>query len=120
MRRYAAFLRGVNLGATRKAPSAALRSAFEDMGFADVASFRNSGNVVFSAAEAEAEEALRAQVEAGLAKALGFEVTVLLRSEEQLHAIAAHDPFGRETIERSDGKLQIDLLQEPPSAATRK
>jgi uncharacterized protein (DUF1697 family) len=120
MDRYAAFLRGVNLGPTRKAPSARLRESFEAMGFTDVATFRNSGNVIFSVADGGGEDALRAKVEEGLERALGFEVVVFLRSEKQMHAIAGHEPFDPEAISRSNGKLQVSLLQKAPSGAARK
>lgn len=110
----------MNLGPTRKAPSATLRAGFEEMGFADVATFRNSGNVIFSVADGGGESAVRAKVESGLESALGFEVVVFLRSDRQLHAIAGHDPFDPEAVSRSKGKLQVDLLQKAPSAAIRR
>ena len=52
MARYAAFLRGVNLGAKRKTGSAELRSCFEGIGLEDVQTFRTSGNVVFETGRA--------------------------------------------------------------------
>ena len=45
---HAAFLRAVNLGATRKASKADLIDCFEGLGFTDVGTFRTSGNVVFA------------------------------------------------------------------------
>ncbi len=110
----------MNLGPTRQAPSATLRASFEEMGFADVATFRNSGNVIFSAADGGGESALRAKVESGLESALGFDVVVFLRSDRQLHAIAGHDPFDPGAVSRSKGKLQVDLLQKAPGAAIRR
>ena len=50
MTKYAAFLRGVNLGKHRRVSGAELRSLFEELGFEEVSSFRTSGNVVFEAA----------------------------------------------------------------------
>jgi uncharacterized protein (DUF1697 family) len=120
MPRYAAFLRAVNLGRTRKTPSAALCAAFEELGFADVASFRTSGNVVFSSTGRAGEKALTKRVEAGLEDAFGFEVPVFLRSAGEVRAIAAQEPFDPKLVARSAGKLQIDLLLRAPSAAARK
>ena len=51
MAAHAAFLRGVNLGPRRRVSSEELRAVFEGIGFEDVASFRTSGNVVFSSAD---------------------------------------------------------------------
>ncbi len=119
--RYAAFLRAVNLGSTRKAPSASLRAAFEEMGFSDVATFRTSGNVAFSTAGAAGgDDRLARTVENGLEATLGFEVPVFLRSERRLRAIASHEPFDRADADRSSGKLQVSLLAKAPGAAARR
>jgi uncharacterized protein (DUF1697 family) len=118
--RYAAFLRAVNLGATRKAPSGVLRTVFEDLGFDDVATYQTSGNVIFAAQAQNGEEALRLRIEAALAGALGFEVPVFLRGERKLRAIASHEPFDPGAVERSKGKLQVDLLPRAPSARARR
>ncbi len=120
MPRYAAFLRAVNLGRTRKASSAVLRSTFEDLDFEDVATFQTSGNVVFSMAGRASEAALRSRVEAGLEKTLGFPIPVFLRSEKEILAIAAHEPFDADAVERSKGKLQVALLPKAPSGAARR
>jgi uncharacterized protein (DUF1697 family) len=118
--RYAAFLRGVNLAGRRKTPSAALRAAFEEAGFEDVATFRASGNVVFSTTRRQSEAKLAAETEAALLDAFGFEVVVFLRTEAECRAIAKHRPFPEKEVERSGGKLQVDLLLKKPAAAARK
>ena|ERR1700742_289450 len=114
MPRYAAFLRAVNLGSTNKASKETLREAFEGCGLTDVATFRTSGNVVFSCARGS-ESALVARVERALVAALGFEVPVYLRSERQLLGVAAADPFPGAV----GGKLQVVFLLKKPSPAAR-
>jgi uncharacterized protein (DUF1697 family) len=111
---HAAFLRAVNLGATRKAPSAKLVEVFEGLGFGDVATFRTSGNVVFSASGSA--ERLAKRIEQGLEEGLGFEVPVFLRTSKQLTAIAKHRPFPPRALEASKGKLQVALLVKKPAA----
>jgi uncharacterized protein (DUF1697 family) len=118
MPRFAAFLRGVNLGSRRKVGSAELRSCFEGMGFEAVQTFRTSGNVVFDAARAPRERLTR-QIEKGLAESLGFEVVVFLRTAQELKAIAAHQPFPAKLVEASEGKLQVSMLSTKPAAAVR-
>ena len=120
MARYAAFLRAVNLGNTRKAPSKQLVLAFERAGFEDVASFRTSGNVAFTAPGRAAKEKLVGAIEAALREELGFEVPVFLRSEDEVEAIAAERPFAAKAVEGSKGKLQVVLLLDPASAAAKK
>ena len=119
MPRYVAFLRAVNLGSTRKAKSAELVSSLEGKGFEDVAAFRTSGNVVFSADDGDPGR-ITERVEAGLVDSFGFEIPVYLRSERQVRAIAAHKPFAAGVVEASKGKLQVSFLTSKPSASARK
>jgi uncharacterized protein (DUF1697 family) len=116
---HAAFLRGVNLGRQRKTSSADLRACFEAIGFGDVQTFRTSGNVVLDAGREPAKR-LTARLEAALLDSFGFEVQVFVRTAKELRAIAAQRPFPAAAVERSEGKLQVALLQKAPSASARK
>jgi uncharacterized protein (DUF1697 family) len=119
MATYAAFLRAVNLGSTRKAGSAQLRALFEELDLDNVATFRTSGNVVFDAGR-EAEAKLTDRIEKGLAEELGFEVVIFLRSAKDIRAIAGGEPFPAAAVEASKGKLQVMLLGAKPSKAVQK
>ena len=118
MARYAAFLRGINLGRNRRIAGADLRAAFGEAGFEDVATFRTSGNVVFDGRGTAA--ALQSRAEKGLVDATGHEVAVFLRGEREVRAIARKEPFAPEVVQASDGKLQVLLLPAKPSPAARK
>jgi uncharacterized protein (DUF1697 family) len=115
---HVAFLRGMNLGG-RRIKNEDLRAEFEALGFAGVATFRASGNVVFDG-EGEGEAALAARIEVGLGEALGYEVPVFLRSAAEVVAIAAAAPFEPAAVAASKGKVQVQLLGERPSAAARR
>lgn len=117
MERYVAFLRGMNLG-NRRIKNEELRRCFEELGMADVACFRASGNVVFGGERGDETE-LAGRVEAGLAESLGYEVPVFLRSAAELRAVAAHEPFERAVLAASKGKVQVALLRQEPAAASR-
>ena len=117
MTRHVAFLRGMNLGG-RRITNEALRSHFAALGCADVATFRASGNVIF--AKDGRVAALAAELEDGLGEALGYEVPVFLRSEKQMRAIVARQPFGAKQLAASKGKLQVAFLAKKPSAAAAK
>jgi len=119
MSRYVAFLRGMNLGG-RRIKNDALRSQFDELGFGDVATFRASGNVIFDSDDGDGEVALTERIEAGLAKALGYEVPVFLRSAAEVAAIAAQQPFEETLVEASKGKLQVSLMLKKPAAKARK
>ncbi|MGH2982596.1 MAG: DUF1697 domain-containing protein, partial [Solirubrobacterales bacterium] len=115
MARFAAFLRAINVG-NRKATGEQLRSAAERRGFAEVASFRNSGNLVVSAVDLEISEVAE-RLEHGLREELGFEVPAFVRSARQVRAIAAHEPLPAPLMGASKGKLQVILLGGKPSAS---
>ena len=89
--RYVAFLRGINVG-KRRVKNDALSKVFDDLGFENVKVLIASGNVLFDA-DQQAESKLTKTVEDGLAKALGFEVNVLLRSIPEIQAMLDLDPF---------------------------
>jgi uncharacterized protein (DUF1697 family) len=119
MPRYAAFLRGVNLGSRRKVSGADLRACFEGAGFEAVRTFRTSGNVVFDAGRASGKR-LTATIEQALADAVGFDVVVFVRTASEIEAIAAHTPFPAKSVAGSKGKLQVSLLSAKPGASARK
>jgi uncharacterized protein (DUF1697 family) len=114
MPRYAAFLRAVNLGRNRRVSGAELRSLFEGMGCDEVASFRTSGNLVF---EADKDAKLGDRIEAALAKELGYDVGIFLRSDNEVRAIADYEPFDRKLAAK--GKLQVILLGAKPRKPLR-
>jgi len=106
MTRYAAFLRGVNLG-KRTVKSAELKAAFEALGFENVKTLLASGNVLF---DARATRTLKTKIEAGLEARFGFEVPIVLRTLDELEAMVAANPFGREADE--DAQLHVLLLDQ--------
>ena len=115
MTRYAAFLRGVNLG-KRTVKSAELKAAFEAMGFGDVKTLLASGNVLF---DAKSAKGLKGTIEAGLKQQFGFEVGTVLRSLEELRAMVASDPYGG-VVESDAAKLHVTLFDLPiPAGLTQ-
>ena len=118
MSRYVAFLRGMNLG-NRRITNDDLRAHFEALKCEEVATFRASGNVIFTANGGSTAK-LTARLEDGLAEALDYEVPVFLRTAKKLLAIAACEPFGAKDRAASDGKLQVAMLAKKPTAKAGK
>ncbi len=114
MSRFVALLRGINVGGQNPVAMPALKAFFEAQGFTDVATYIQSGNVVFSSGERRA--ALASRLEVGLAAAFGFPARVVLRSREQLRRVVDGAPAGfgaRPALYRYD----VIFLLEPLSAA---
>lgn len=92
MSRYVALLRGINVGGRVIVPMLRLRALFAALGFTDIVSVLQSGNVLFDAPSANAD-LLRRRIELSLAELTGSEVLVLLRTVHELKALARSDPF---------------------------
>jgi uncharacterized protein (DUF1697 family) len=95
---YLALLRGINVGGKNIVKMADLRETVEAMGFDDVATYIQSGNVLFRASR-ERSDALADRIETELTDRLGIELRVVLLTDRQLAAIVAGAPpgFGAET-----------------------
>jgi uncharacterized protein (DUF1697 family) len=110
---YVAFLRAINLGATRKFPKDAIRAAAEEAGFTDVATYINTGNVRVTTPLRS-----RAKVEAALEEAFladrGFEVpTMVLTLRELLDVAEVADDLA---AEHPDAEAHyVTLLKEVPA-----
>ena len=88
--RYVALLRGVNVGAGARVPMKSLKALFEDLGFDDVATYLNSGNVAFDS-ELQGPE-LTAMIEGALDRTFGQRVPVLVKASAEIAAIADSVP----------------------------
>jgi uncharacterized protein (DUF1697 family) len=91
--RYAAFLRGVNVGGVNL-KMADVAAAFEDAGFTAVTTVLASGNVVFDSAAEPAS--VRTTAERALRGRFGYDAWVLVYDTETVSAISAAYPFARE------------------------
>ncbi|MDQ1742025.1 MAG: hypothetical protein QOE23_364 [Pseudonocardiales bacterium] len=91
MARFVAFLRAVNVG-NRTVAMATARQALEELGYDEVASYVNSGNLLFSAPGKASEH--EAAIRAALEKVYGFEITTFVRTAAQLRALVTAQPFG--------------------------
>lgn len=116
MTRYAAFLRGVNLG-KRTVKSADLRAALEKLGLTEVRTLLASGNALFEAKESDRAK-LRGRLETGLDAAFGFKVGVVLRTIEELDAMIASEPFAR-VDPKADCNFHVLLFAEPTADSLR-
>jgi uncharacterized protein (DUF1697 family) len=110
--RYAAFLRGINVGGHRPLKMADLRAALEDLGLQDVRTVLASGNVVFEAAGEGDESALAARIERQLDGLFGYPIRVVLRRLEDLQRLVASAPFAGVTV-TPETRLYATFLSKP-------
>ncbi len=89
---FVALLRGINVGGRAKVPMAELKELLAGLGLEDVATYIQSGNVVFRSPAVDAKE-LAARIEQQIQSAFGLSVAVLLRTPGELARIAEGNPF---------------------------
>ena len=95
---HVALLRGINVGGHNKVPMAELRQVVASLGHAGVATYIQSGNVVFSAAEAGTAgiadtTALAEALEQAIAAAFGVSVRVVVVSRDELAQVMRDNPY---------------------------
>jgi uncharacterized protein (DUF1697 family) len=90
--RLVALLRGINVGRAKRVAMADLRALIEKLGYGDVRTLLNSGNVVFTAPKALAGDAA-ARIEKALVADLGVAARVTVLSAAEIDAIVAGNPL---------------------------
>lgn len=91
MTRYLALLRGINVGKAKRVPMAGLRALAGDLGYADVATHLNSGNLLLTGDDDAATVASR--LERGIEERFGLHADVVVRTAGQLAAALSANPF---------------------------
>ncbi|AZM59315.1 MULTISPECIES: DUF1697 domain-containing protein [unclassified Streptomyces] len=111
--RYAALLRGINVGGSRKVPMAELRTLIEGLGHQDVRTHLQSGQAVFTSGHGD-EDTLAAELSAAIERHFGFGVDVIVRDHAYLKAVADACPFPAGTLEPK--QLHVTYFSEPVTA----
>jgi uncharacterized protein (DUF1697 family) len=91
--RYLALLRGINVGGNNPVPMADLRDCVEKLGATDVATYIQSGNVLFDGGRTAAATWIE-RLEGALADRFGYDARIALRSHRQLRAVVDGAPAG--------------------------
>lgn len=102
--RYVAFLRAINTG-NRRIKMEDLRSVYANLGYADVATYLASGNVIFTAQDAPDIR----QLEAAFAEKFGFHSEVFLRSAAEIATLLDCIPWTA-----ADGVVEVSFLMTVP------
>ena len=111
--RYVALLRGINVGRAKRVSMADLRALFADLGYGDVHTLLNSGNVVFSGPGAAPGAAAR--IEAALAQRLGVSARVTVLTAAELATIVAGNALLEVAGDHS--RLLVAVLADPADRA---
>ena len=115
---YVALLRGINIGPNKRIKMDALRKSFETLGFEQVQTYIQSGNVVFKAGKSS-PASLGKKIEGRIVQDFGFSASVIVRSSDELGQALAANPFLKQRGVDLE-KLHVTFLSEPPAASAIK
>ena len=108
---HVALLRGINVGKAKRVAMADLRALVEGLGYRDVRTLLNSGNVVFTVPKS-AKGDPAARIEKAIAARLGVTSRVTVLTGAELGAIVRDDPLGR--VADNPSRYMITVLTNPP------
>ncbi len=110
-----ALLRGINVNPKKRIAMADLRAIVADLGFANVRTLVNSGNVVFESEGNQANDEIAAIVEDAILSRTKLTVPVVVRTGEEIREIVARNPFP--DIAVTPKQLHVFFLATEPEAA---
>jgi uncharacterized protein (DUF1697 family) len=116
MTTFVSLFRGINVGGHHAIRMNELKDLHESLGFQDVVTYIQSGNVVFTSDDAGVAQ-LPGQIEEGFAKKFGFRVKVMVRTSAEFTEIIANNPFQNQQMKEPKRVVVLFLATRPDSTA---
>jgi uncharacterized protein (DUF1697 family) len=115
MTTYIIMLRGINLGAKRKMPMPELKILLAKLGFSDIETYIQSGNVVCKSDVEKSEQILEKEIEMAILEQFGFDVPVMIRNKTDFEQVFNQNPFiGKDGVDIE--KLHVTFLEKIPES----
>lgn len=118
LNRYIALIRGINVGGYAVIKMSELKKMFEQLGFINITTYIQSGNVIFSSGETNKEK-LAGMIENKFKSSTGKEIKIFVFTHDKLRKAASHNPFEPERNEK-EMLCQLMFLSGKPDAASVK
>jgi uncharacterized protein (DUF1697 family) len=115
---YISMLRGINVGGHKRIKMDDLRTSFEALGFEQVQTYIQSGNVVFAAPKSSTSQ-LSKRIEERILKDFSFPASVISRTASEFAAAIANNPFLKERGIDPE-RLHVMFLSEAPAPTALK
>ena len=116
MTAYVSLFRGINVGGNKLVRMNALKELHESLGLQGVATYIQSGNVVFTSDDANPAQLSR-QIEEAFEHKFGFLSKVMVRTADELNSIIANNPFQNQPMKESKWVVAMFLASDPTSTA---
>jgi len=113
MTKYISILRGINVSGQKKIVMKDLKSLYESLGFENVLTYIQSGNVIFDSAIDHVED-IQKIIEDAIKAKYKFEVPVDIRTSNEFKKVLARLPFDDVNLETDGTKMLITFLAQEP------
>jgi uncharacterized protein (DUF1697 family) len=114
---HVALLRGINVGGGGKIPMADLRKVVAGLGHSDVATYIQTGNIIFTSSHDD-KAALAAELETAIAESFGVRTAVVVLSRTELGQVISANPYPDETNPKY--VHGVFLMNDPDEAAHKR
>jgi len=108
--KYIALLRGINVGGNKKVDMKKLKESFEAIGFTNVSTYINSGNIIFDSTDKINN--LYKKINTNLKKIFGFDIPIIIKTQAQIKKIVLAIPkaWENDQEQRSDVAFLFDEI----------
>ena len=114
MKTYIALLRGINVGGQKKMPMVEVRKMMTNIGFKDVQTYIQSGNIIYRS-ESNSTIEMEGMIQGAIENTFGFDVPVLVKSVNEIQYILTKNPYNNEN-DLAKNRVYFVLLQDTPDA----
>jgi len=114
--KYISILRGINVSGQKKIKMADLKALYEGLGFTNVITYIQSGNVIFESDNSDMEHAI-SRIEKAIEEKYKFHVPVDIRTNQEMEKIINDCPYEEAAIEENSSIILVTFLVSVPSAA---
>jgi uncharacterized protein (DUF1697 family) len=108
MNTYISLLRGINVSGHNMISMPDLKKLYESLGFKNVVTYLQSGNVIFDSALKDIPK-LSSQIELQIKKIFNFSVPVIIRDKNDLHLVISSNPYVKK--KKNPVNLYVTFLQ---------
>jgi uncharacterized protein (DUF1697 family) len=114
MKTLISFLRGINMTGHNSVKMKDLTELYKDLGFSDIITYIQSGNIIFSASEKIKNEEISDILKIGIRERFGYNIAVMIRTIEEMKNIISANPFAKEPLFDMTKSAVILINKVPP------